>query len=304
MNELEIINHNKISGLTVFFNTVDYRTPHFHQDWELIWVLTNPIVVVYDGKSIFASEGELLLLPPYHVHELRKLDKSCTFLCLQVSSEMLRLKAQTTIDCISLNTCLSDSDTKTVCGHLKEIMESFLDSKPYSYLYCMSQVFLLYHFLFSILPVRPLTNDEKKELLKKSERLSSLIQFVDENYMHKIRLSDFAESEGFSVSYLSHFIRKTLNQNFQDYVNTVRVNCACKLMTDSSKKLTDISIESGFSDYRYFSNAFKKQFNLTPEQYRMSLKAPNAAETHHSIHSLERFYTDEESLKMIKSMTL
>ena len=38
MEELEIIRHRQIDGISIFFDTVDYRTPHFHQEWELIWI--------------------------------------------------------------------------------------------------------------------------------------------------------------------------------------------------------------------------------------------------------------------------
>lgn len=59
---------------------------------------------------------------------------------------------------------------------------------------------------------------------------------------------------------------------------------------------------SGFSDYRYFSSAFKRQFGMTPEQYKLSLKKPENAVIHHSIHSLERFYTDEQSRAILAEL--
>ena len=45
MNELEIIRHPQIEGLSMFFNTVDYRTPHMHPEWEIILVLENELSV-------------------------------------------------------------------------------------------------------------------------------------------------------------------------------------------------------------------------------------------------------------------
>ena len=59
---------------------------------------------------------------------------------------------------------------------------------------------------------------------------------------------------------------------------------------------------SGFSDYRYFSAAFKRQFGMTPEQYKLSLKKPENAVIHHSIHSLERFYSDEQSRDILEEL--
>ena len=104
------------------------------------------------------------------------------------------------------------------------------------------------------------------------------------------------------MSYLSHFIKSTRNQSFQEYVNSVRVNCACKLISGGEEKLTAVCMASGFSDYRYFSAAFKKQFGMTPEQYKLSLKKPENAVIHHSIHSLERFYTDDQSKAIIAAL--
>lgn len=38
MEEPEIIEQNRIPGVSVFLNTVDYRTAHFHQAWEMLWI--------------------------------------------------------------------------------------------------------------------------------------------------------------------------------------------------------------------------------------------------------------------------
>lgn len=301
MDELEIIHHGRIPGLTSFFNTVDYRTPHFHQEWELMWLLDNPLMVSRGGGSFRAEKGSLLLFQPNEPHELRMIDETCTFLCLQVSPELLRLENDLVTEDVLLNPYLGDR-AAGVRSALLEIADAYLSREPYSALLCIGRTFLMFHQILGSIPVRAITREERISQEKRNKRLTSLIRFVDENYMHKIRLSDFAEAEGFSMSYLSHFIKSTLNQSFQEYVNSVRVNCACKLISGGEEKLTAVCMASGFSDYRYFSAAFKKQFGMTPEQYKLSLKKPENAVIHHSIHSLERFYTDEQSKAIIAEL--
>lgn len=302
MNELEIIRHNRIPGLTAFFNTVDYRTPHFHPEWELMLLLDNPIQVGCGGVSLRAEKGDLLLFLQNQPHELHTFGQSSTFLCLQMKPELLHLEQLVVTDDLRLNDHLTREQTARMQETLLEIMERYLRNDPFDSLYCLGKACLLFQMIFTSVPVREISREELANIEKRNKRLSSLIRFVDENYMHKLRLSDFAEQEGFSMSYLSHFIKSTLNQSFQEYVNSVRVNCACKLMASGGKKLTDISLESGFSDYRYFSNAFKKQFGMTPEQYSRSLIKPENAVIHHSIHSLERFYTDEQSKTLLEKL--
>lgn len=302
MNELEIISHSRIPGMTVFFNTVDYRTPHFHSEWELVWLLDNPMLVSCGGTGFTAKRDDILLFQPHVPHELHKVGENCTFLCLQISSDLLHLENDLLVEVTRINECFSQEEQKQLRTMLAKIMEAYLCRRPFDSLYCLGQVCLLFHSVFSHVPARPISHEERVSLEKRNKRLASLIRFVDENYMHKLRLSDFADAEGFSMSYLSHFIKSTLNQSFQEYVNSVRINCACKLMTTGDKKLTEISMESGFSDYRYFSAAFKKQFGMTPEQYKQSLKKPENAVIHHSIHSLERFYTDEQSKALLQTL--
>lgn len=301
MNELEIIRHDRIPGLTAFFNTVDYRTPHFHPEWELMWLLDHPLTVSRGGGSFRAEKGSLLLFQPNEPHELHMIDEKCTFLCLQVSPELLRLDSDLVVEDILLNPYLGDGAERVRTAMLG-IADAYLSQEPYSSLLCIGRTCLVFHEILCGIPVRAITREELISQEKRNKRLASLIRFVDENYMHKIRLSDFAASEGFSMSYLSHFIKSTLNQSFQEYVNSVRVNCACKLISGGEEKLTAVCMASGFSDYRYFSAAFKKQFGMTPEQYKLSLKKPENAVIHHSIHSLERFYTDDQSKAIIAAL--
>ncbi len=301
MNELEIIRHDRIPGLTAFFNTVDYRTPHFHPEWELMWLLDHPLTVSRGGGSFRAEKGSLLLFQPNEPHELHMIDEKCTFLCLQVSPELLRLDSDLVVEDILLNPYLGGR-AEQVRTAMLEIADAYLSQEPYSPLLCIGRACLVFHEILCGIPVRAITREELISQEKRNKRLASLIRFVDENYMHKIRLSDFAASEGFSMSYLSHFIKSTLNQSFQEYVNSVRVNCACKLISGGEEKLTAVCMASGFSDYRYFSAAFKKQFGMTPEQYKLSLKKPENAVIHHSIHSLERFYTDDQSKAIIAAL--
>lgn len=303
MNELEIIRHSRIPGLTVFFNTVDYRTPHFHPEWELIWLLDAPLTVISGGEQLTAQPGELLLFQPGQIHELRKQEVGATFLCLQVSPELLHLDRGLSVDGIALSACLTGEQMNSIRSTLADIMAAYLNNDTHAGLYCLGRVSLLFHELLTSLPVRMVTREEILAREKQTKRMTALLRFVDENYMHKIRLSDFAEAEGFSLSYLSHFIKATLNQSFQEYVNSVRVNSACKRMAAGEEKLTEIALESGFSDYRYFSGAFKKQFGMTPEQYRLSIRKPENAVIHHSIHSLERFYTDEQSAQILAGLS-
>lgn len=38
-SRLDVLRYKQIDGIRIYINTLDYRTPHFHKDIELILVL-------------------------------------------------------------------------------------------------------------------------------------------------------------------------------------------------------------------------------------------------------------------------
>ena len=302
MNELEIIRYAQIDGLSVFFNTVDYRTPHFHPEWELILVLEHPLMLTCGQEQLVVEPGQIVLFNPGQPHEVLRQARSSTFLCVQISPSVLPQMTPVYVDTNLLHTRLNPAQMEETRSSLGEIADAYFRQEPNFSLYCVGKACLLLHTLFCALPSHVLTREESSSMDKRNARLQRLVRFVDENYMHPIRLADFAELEGCSLSYLSRFLKKTMNQTFQDYVTSVRFHCACRLMQSGSRRMLDICMESGFSDYRYFSREFKRQYGVTPEVYSMQQPhlRPETAVVRRSLHSLERFYTREESIKLLE----
>ena len=302
MNELEIIEHRQIEGLSAFINTVDYRTSHIHPEWEIILVLDEPLSVTCGQSRFEVQPGQMVLFNPNEPHEFHKIEKSCTFLCVQISTKILSLPQKLIVEEKLPHRYLGSTEYNEIKKQLTDMMLAYLSREAHYGLYCLGQCCLVMYKLFSKMPIHILTAEEAASISKRNARLERLIRFVDENYMHKIRLSDFAETEGCSMTHLSHFIKSAMNQTFQEYVNSVRFNRACELMAAGERKMLDVCMESGFSDYRYFSRAFRERYNMTPEEYaryagRFQLES---AVAHHSIHSMERFYSEEESLKLLE----
>lgn len=303
MNELEIIQHRQIEGLSLFINTVDYRTAHVHSEWELIWILDQPLSVTCGAQSFQAAPGQMVFFSPNEPHEFHKVTTGCTFLCMQISPKILPVMPRLTIRDHLPHRWLGAEEFVMLQRTLARLMEQYLLRREHYSLSCVGQSQLILHRLLEKMPTRALSSEESAAIDKRNARLKRLIAFVDENYMQKIRLTDFAKMEDCSVSYLSRFIKDTLNQNFQAYVTSVRFHCACKLIAAGGKRMLDVCMESGFSDYRYFSREFQKHYGMTPEQYSQfaQKRQLEKAAVRHSLHSVERFYTREESLNILQN---
>ena len=305
MQELEIIQHPQIEGLSLFFDTIDYRTAHMHPEWELLWVLEHPLHVTCGQKQLLLQPGQMILFGPNVPHELHKQDRPSTFLCLQLGASLLPWLPPMVVEEPTLHSFFSEEELRLLGRQLGDLERAYLRQAPHYELWCTGQAMLLFHQLFSRMNCRPLTPEEISSAARRNERLQRLIRFVDENYQHKLRLSDFAQAEGCSLSYLSRFIKSTMNLSFQDYVASVRFQAACRMIAAGQTKMLEVCMEAGFSDYRYFCRMFRRQYGMTPEQYSRSC-CPLSAGTPapRSLRSVERFYTAEESLELLNKFHL
>lgn len=303
MNELEIVQYHQLEGLNVFINTVCYRSSHFHHEWELLWVLDAPLKVAWQKKEFTLQPGDIVLFPPKLAHELCQTERISTFLCLQIAPQFLSLPTGIITESILIKEHLLPEAYRTVRQYALEIAECYFYREAFYELQCLGKSALMMHMLLQCIPNRTMTAEELANEDLRNARLLRLTQYVEENYMHKIRLADFARQEGCSVSYLSHFIKNTMNQTFQDYVNAVRFRKACKLIAEGKDSMISISMESGFSDYRYFSRTFMENYGMTPAEYRRKANAvvPDKNAQSQSSHSQERFMTRGQSLGILQS---
>ena len=306
MKELEIIHHRQIEGMSLFFDTVEYRTPHFHPEWELIWITDGKLSVRYGSSECAGGAGDLFLFSPGQVHEFQQIGENATFLCLQIAPQVFGDTApnfgRTVAEDSHLNPYLGPEQGREVRELLRQMLADYLERPAYYELSSVGHCGRLLYLLFSAVPCHRMTEEERTHTDQRNARLERFLRFVDENYMHKLRLADFAEAEGCSTSYLSRFIKSALNQTFQEYVNSVRYHSACKLIAAGGRKMLDVCEESGFSDYRYFSAAFKAQSGMTPEEYSRRMACVQDEPVRRSLHSLERFYTREESRKLLEKL--
>ncbi len=301
MRELEIVRHRQIPGLNLFVNRLDYRTVHIHPEWELIWVLENPLGLTCGTETRRLEPGQMVLFAPNEPHGLQKQEGSCTFLCLQISPRILPLNNRLRVRNRFVHEGLTPSEREALIRQVKALGIRYFRQGPLHELECLGKSMDLLHGILDRAGTWELSTEAWESQEKSNSRIRRLLQFVEENSGQKISLGDFARAEGCSVSYLSHFIRASLNQTFREYVMSVRFERACQLIAQGRDRMLDVCNEAGFSDYRYFAREFRRQFSVTPEEYARSLRsaaAPQPARPQ-SCHSTERICTAQESLAIL-----
>ena len=98
------------------------------------------------------------------------------------------------------------------------------------------------------------------------------LNYIRDNYMYDITVSDIAQSTGYSVSYFEHIFRKSCGTSAGKYLNNLKFFKATEFLKNTDFSVGDIAARLGFCDANYFSTAFKKAYGVSPLGYRKNFK--------------------------------
>lgn len=110
--------------------------------------------------------------------------------------------------------------------------------------------------------------EKESETNSSSFIVKNALSYIEQNYNHKLTLSEVAEKTYVSQWHLSKLLNKHTGQSFSELLNHVRIEEAKKLLQDPSLRIGDISEQVGFLDLAHFSRVFKKQEGISANEYR------------------------------------
>ncbi|MBS4210632.1 response regulator [Bacillus sp. FJAT-50079] len=98
--------------------------------------------------------------------------------------------------------------------------------------------------------------------------IEQVIQYMKTSISADFSLATAANMAHLSPSYFCKLFKKQTGTNFSDYVISIRMEEASRLLVHTSLRISEIADRLGYADLAYFSNSFKKVMGVTPSQYR------------------------------------
>lgn len=117
---------------------------------------------------------------------------------------------------------------------------------------------------------------EYKETFLPDEKVQSQLVFLMEKekvFLNpNLSLPSLSKTLGTTPHYLSKLINAAYSMNFNDYINSYRINEAKIKLSDETKanrKISALAFECGFNSISVFNAAFKKFTETTPSKYQI-----------------------------------
>lgn len=105
------------------------------------------------------------------------------------------------------------------------------------------------------------------------ERYGQLIQqaeaYMQQHYAEALTLQHMADHFHISAPYFSRLFSQTTGRTFTDRLIEIRLTESKRLLRETDLKIYEISAAVGYHKTRYFSELFKKQYSISPGEYRM-----------------------------------
>ena len=91
---------------------------------------------------------------------------------------------------------------------------------------------------------------------------------MQDNYFNAISVTDIAQSVNLSVYYFTRLFTKYTQTSPHNYLSSIRLEAAKKLLIYTFDDIETISNRIGFQSSSHFIRAFKKANNITPNNFR------------------------------------
>jgi two-component system response regulator YesN len=98
--------------------------------------------------------------------------------------------------------------------------------------------------------------------------VNEIKNYIRQNYGKNIKLKNVAKVFYMNPVYLGQIFKKTTGMQFTDYLNTLRIEEAKKLLRRSNMQIQEVAQAVGFREAKYFSNKFKSITNLSPSAFK------------------------------------
>jgi len=100
------------------------------------------------------------------------------------------------------------------------------------------------------------------------KRINHVIDHINDHLTKSFSLDELAELAHFSSYHFHRIFFAVVGESVNSYTNRVRLEKSAKLLKFSSKKISQIAFECGYSSPATFSRSFQKYFEVSPSMYR------------------------------------
>jgi len=244
---------------------VELSDNHRHWHYELYYMAVGHAKFFIDNEIIAINQGEIMIVREGVIHKTvyeagvyteRLLICFTTEFLGESMAEIIKELGERKLITFAPHICLEVEELFNILKRENENEEEYRIENAYH---------TLCHLL--ILLYRQKNVKTPKKLTSNEQIIQKAAKYIAENYNSEITLYTLSQMFAMSQSYFSKTFKLHTGFGVIEYITAIRISKAEYLLKTTSKSITSIATECGFSDSNYFASIFKKKNGITPKKY-------------------------------------
>lgn len=113
-----------------------------------------------------------------------------------------------------------------------------------------------------------LNSGDLQEQQVRQDRIEIIKQYIELHYSESLSLNDLAKKFYISKEYLATSFKKKFDTTVHQYIQKVRLNKSMDLLNEGHYRISNIALMVGYDNFSYFNKLFRREFGITPSEYR------------------------------------
>lgn len=250
---------------------------HFHDYIELLYSLNTNASVWINGIPHSFRDGDLAVINSREPHVVT-FHSDCEYICIKFLPQILYADEQALFEFKYVLPFLNH-DSHQKIFHQEEILETDIrrlileimsewNEKGTAYELMIRSAII--KIIATIFRHWNLPEDTRQEQFLTAP-MKKALSYISDNY-NTINEKDVAEHCGLSYSHFSYAFKQLMGRSFNEYLTSIKIKEAEKLLLTGDLSVTDIAYETGFSTVSHFISRFREHKGLTPKNFRQNVR--------------------------------
>jgi len=111
----------------------------------------------------------------------------------------------------------------------------------------------------------------------KDDRFNKIKEYILQNFDKDISLPEMAKMSNMAITTFCNFFKEKYRITFVEYLTSVRIGHACKLLSINDQNIVNVAFDCGFNNLANFNRQFKRYKKMTPTEYRRTVNISEVA---------------------------
>jgi len=247
-----------------------------HDFWEMVYIDKGEMLCTAEKNQFILKSGEVTFHKPNEFHAIKSDSEN--------PPNVVVISFTTTSAPMSYFNGFHCTVPKELRYHIKEILENaritFDFPMKHGYLELLENPAIggeqmikmhLEQLLIELMRQNAGSFTKPKDITD-NKIVSECIDFMENNLYNSININDICRATNYSRTYICTLFKNKTGKTVVEYYNGLRIDEAKMLIRKNVYTCAEISDMLGFNTPTYFSHVFAKHANMTPTEYKNSVK--------------------------------